>query len=227
MPRWKRGVALVEESVGESLGKLYVDAYFPPASKARMEKLVANLLAACRESIDAVDWMSPATKKEAQAKLATFAPKIGYPKRWIDYATLQTQSSFTHVQPCGYFAGLAGISASDPHYALPRVPSSLFSFLPTPVLNAVRLGIGHIYACWGANFYGAQPGGTGPDGLQGNLVMSITYNYVSNNGAVNEQVGEVVGTAYGVSDCTNDGNGPNYLEAADNVVGNWPEDAPG
>ena len=91
LPRWKRGVRFVEASAGESLGKLYVDAYFPPASKARMEKLVANLLAAYRESIDAIDWMSPATKKEAQAKLATFAPKIGYPKRWIDYGALETK----------------------------------------------------------------------------------------------------------------------------------------
>ncbi len=91
VPRWKRAVGFVEASAGESLGKLYVDAYFPPASKARMEKLVANLLAAYRESIDAIDWMSPATKKEAQAKLATFAPKIGYPKRWIDYSALETK----------------------------------------------------------------------------------------------------------------------------------------
>ena len=87
-PRWKRGVALVDGLIGESLGKLYVDAYFPAESKARMEKLVANLLAAYRESIGSIDWMSPATKKEAQAKLATFAPKIGYPKRWLDYSAL-------------------------------------------------------------------------------------------------------------------------------------------
>jgi predicted metalloendopeptidase len=91
LPRWKRAVGFVEASAGESLGKLYVEAYFPPASKARMEKLVANLLAAYRDSIDAIDWMSPATKKEAQAKLATFAPKIGYPKRWIDYSALETK----------------------------------------------------------------------------------------------------------------------------------------
>jgi putative endopeptidase len=87
-PRWKRGIALVDRAVGESLGKLYVEAYFPPASKARMERLVANLLAACGESIESLDWMGPATKKEAQAKLATFAPKIGYPKRWIDYSSV-------------------------------------------------------------------------------------------------------------------------------------------
>ena len=87
-PRWKRGVALVEASEGEALGRLYVDRYFPPASKARMEKIVANLLAAYRRSIDSLDWMSPATKKKARAKLATFAPKIGYPQRWRDYSKL-------------------------------------------------------------------------------------------------------------------------------------------
>ena len=87
-PRWKRGIALIDTSIGESLGKLYVDKYFPPESKERIEKLVANLLAACRESIDANDWMGSATKREAQAKLALFAPKIGYPKRWIDYSAL-------------------------------------------------------------------------------------------------------------------------------------------
>ena len=87
-PRWKRGVALVEASEGEALGRLYVDKYFPPQSKARMEKIVANLLAAYRDSIDSLDWMSTATKKQAQAKLATFAPKIGYPQNWRDYGKL-------------------------------------------------------------------------------------------------------------------------------------------
>ncbi|WP_394777698.1 M13 family metallopeptidase [Undibacterium sp.] len=87
--RWKRGVHLVDGSMGESLGKLYVDKHFPAASKARMEKLVANLLAAYRQSIDTLDWMSPETKKEAQAKLAAFTPKIGYPKKWRDYSALQ------------------------------------------------------------------------------------------------------------------------------------------
>jgi len=65
LPRWKRGVGFVEASAGESLGKLYVDAHFPPASKERMEKLVANLLAAYRERILSIVWMSPATKQEA------------------------------------------------------------------------------------------------------------------------------------------------------------------
>jgi predicted metalloendopeptidase len=87
-PRWKRAVGLTERAIGEGLGKLYVEQHFPPAHKARMEKLVANLLAAYRQSIDTLDWMSPATKKEAQAKLATFRPKIGYPSKWRDYSAL-------------------------------------------------------------------------------------------------------------------------------------------
>ena len=85
---WKRGVRLVEGSLGEALGKRYVEKHFPPENKARMEKLVANLVAAFRESIDGLDWMSPATKKEAQAKLATMHPKIGYTSKWRDYSAI-------------------------------------------------------------------------------------------------------------------------------------------
>lgn len=88
-PRWKRGVALVDRSIGEGLGKLYVEAHFPPENKRRMDVLVANLLAAYRESIGTLTWMGPATRQEALAKLAKFNTKIGYPKRWIDYASLQ------------------------------------------------------------------------------------------------------------------------------------------
>jgi predicted metalloendopeptidase len=87
-PRWKRGVGAVERSQGESLGKLYVAQYFSPEKKARMEALVKNLLAAYKDSIDKLDWMSPVTKKEAQAKLAKFTPKIGYPNKWKDYSRL-------------------------------------------------------------------------------------------------------------------------------------------
>ena len=90
-PRWKRGVQVVDDSLGEALGKLYVGKYFPPESKQRMEALVANLIAAYRESIDTLDWMSPETKKEAAVKLSRFNVKIGYPSRWIDYSTLNIQ----------------------------------------------------------------------------------------------------------------------------------------
>ncbi len=86
--RWKRGVEFVEQSMGEALGRLYVARHFPPENKARMEALVGNLLAAYRQSIATLDWMSDDTRKEAQAKLARFTPKIGYPKGWRDYGAL-------------------------------------------------------------------------------------------------------------------------------------------
>ena len=87
--RWKRAVRLTDSKMGEALGKLYVQKYFPPENKVRMEKLVANLLAAYKQSISTLAWMSPATKKEAQAKLASFTPKIGYPVKWRDYSSLE------------------------------------------------------------------------------------------------------------------------------------------
>ncbi|MCC6070611.1 M13 family metallopeptidase [Massilia sp. GCM10020059] len=87
-PRWKIGVSTVESALGEAVGKLYVSQHFPAERKERMGVLVKNLLEAYRQSIDTLDWMGPETKKEAQAKLAKFTPKIGYPDKWRDYSTL-------------------------------------------------------------------------------------------------------------------------------------------
>jgi predicted metalloendopeptidase len=87
-PRWKRGVSVTQGALGEAVGKLYVDQYFPADRKARMEELVKNLLATYKTSIDKLDWMTPATKKQAQAKLAKFTYKIGYPNKWRDYSAL-------------------------------------------------------------------------------------------------------------------------------------------
>ncbi len=87
-PRWKRGVTLVDDAVGEALGKLYVAKYFPPATKARMDQLVDNLMAAYRQDVSALDWMGPATKKQALEKLTKLRRKIGYPTRWRDYSGL-------------------------------------------------------------------------------------------------------------------------------------------
>jgi putative endopeptidase len=92
-PRWKRGVRLVDRSIGEGLGKLYVTKYFPLQSKVRMDQLVRNLLAAYKADIDALDWMEPVTRQKAQAKLAKFTAKIGYPDKWRDYGALQISSS--------------------------------------------------------------------------------------------------------------------------------------
>lgn len=87
--RWKRGVALVEGAIGEAVGQEYVARHFPPTSKALMDELVANLLAAYRVSIEALDWMTDETKQRAYAKLDTFRPKIGYPEKFRDYSALQ------------------------------------------------------------------------------------------------------------------------------------------
>jgi len=87
-PRWKRGVQLVNGSMGEALGQLYVAKHFPAASKARMETMIANLIEAYRQSITSLDWMTPATRKEALEKLSKFSPKIGYPPKWKSYAGL-------------------------------------------------------------------------------------------------------------------------------------------
>ena len=88
--RWKRAVSLVEGSLGEAVGKVYVEQHFPAAAKVAMEKLVANLIEAYRVSINEIDWMSATTKAKALDKLGKFRPKIGYPDKWRDYSALQT-----------------------------------------------------------------------------------------------------------------------------------------
>jgi putative endopeptidase len=88
-PRWKRGMGLLGDTLGEALGKRYTEKYFPPQSKARMEALVSNLINAYRKEIETLDWMSPETKKGAQAKLDKLAVKIGYPNTWRDYSAVR------------------------------------------------------------------------------------------------------------------------------------------
>ena len=97
--RWKRAVSLVEGSLGEAVGKVYVEQHFPVAAKVAMEKLVANLIEAYRVSINEIDWMSATTKAKALEKLGKFRPKIGYPDKWRDYSALQTDPNdlFTNI----------------------------------------------------------------------------------------------------------------------------------
>jgi putative endopeptidase len=87
-PQWKRCVESTDRLLGEALGQKYVEKYFPPAAKARMTELVHNLLAAMKDTIEQLDWMTPATKQKALEKLATFNPKIGYPDKWKDYSAI-------------------------------------------------------------------------------------------------------------------------------------------
>ena len=87
--RWKRAVAATNDALGFAVGRRYVARYFPPAAKARAQAMVANLIAAFRERIDRLDWMAPATKREAKAKLAVLKVGVGYPETWPDYKDLE------------------------------------------------------------------------------------------------------------------------------------------
>ena len=89
--RWKRGVGVLDARLPEAAGELYVAKYFPPASKAKMDELIANIRASLKDRIAQNSWMDPATRAEAQAKLAAFNPQIGYPDKWIDYSAYQVK----------------------------------------------------------------------------------------------------------------------------------------
>lgn len=84
-PRWKRCAEALDGQVGEAFGRVYVQRYFPPEAKARMQDLVKNILLAMGDTIRTVEWMGPETKAHALKKLATFQTKIGYPDKWKDY----------------------------------------------------------------------------------------------------------------------------------------------
>jgi putative endopeptidase len=88
LPRWKRCVQSTDRNLGEALGQVYVDKYFPPAAKAHAKQMVNNLVAALRDDIPTLSWMGPETKKEAIAKLEAFNVKIGYTDKWRDYSKL-------------------------------------------------------------------------------------------------------------------------------------------
>lgn len=114
--RWKRGVSLVEGAIGEAVGKEYVARHFPPTAKALMDELVANLLAAYRQSIGQLDWMSEETKQRAYQKLETFNPKIGYPEKFRDYSALQ-------VTPDDLLGNVAAAAAFETDRQLAKIGS--------------------------------------------------------------------------------------------------------
>lgn len=91
--REKRAVSLVDNNLGFMVGKKYVEQYFKPEAKARMDQMIENLRGAFRQSIDELEWMSPVTKKQAQIKLAKFNTKIGYPDKWRDYSCVEINAA--------------------------------------------------------------------------------------------------------------------------------------
>ena len=102
-PLWKRATNQVQSTMGEALGKMYCDRYFPASSKKIMEKLVKNLQTSLDQRIDAQTWMSDSTKANAHKKLSTFYVKIGYPNKWKDYSQLTidpSKSYYENIQAC-------------------------------------------------------------------------------------------------------------------------------
>ena len=91
-PRWQRGVFVVNGLLGDEVGKLFAQRYFPPEAKAEAQAMVANIIDAFRKRIDALTWMAPTTKAEAQAKLTTLYVGIGYPETWRDYSGYEVKA---------------------------------------------------------------------------------------------------------------------------------------
>jgi endothelin-converting enzyme/putative endopeptidase len=104
-PRWQRGVFLVDRWLGDAVGKIYAQRYFSPQAKAQADAMVANIIAAFRKRIDALTWMDPKTKAEAQAKLSSLYVGIGYPEHWHDYSAYEVKTGdiFGNVWRGGLF----------------------------------------------------------------------------------------------------------------------------
>ena len=91
-PRWQRAIFVVDGQLGDAVGQVYAQRYFPPEAKARAQAMVAQIIAAFRKRIEALDWMNPTTKAEAQAKLSTLYVGIGYPETWRDYSSYEVKA---------------------------------------------------------------------------------------------------------------------------------------
>ena len=126
-PRWKRVTSTVEGAMGEALGQLYVEKYFPAEAKTRMETLVQNLITALGQRIDMAEWMTDATKANAHKKLNTIYVKIGYPNKWRDYSGLE-------IKDDSYYANVMRSNEFDVAYMMSKInkPVDKDEWLMTP-----------------------------------------------------------------------------------------------
>lgn len=139
--RWKRGVGLVENLMGDAVGKLYVQRHFPPEAKTRMDELVANLREAYRVSITNLAWMTPETRERALAKLDKFTPKIGYPARWRDYSALVVDrtdlyGNYQRGYACEYDRDLAKLGGPVDHDEWFMTPQTVNAYY-NPGMNEI------------------------------------------------------------------------------------------
>jgi putative endopeptidase len=134
-PRWQRGVALVNDLLGDAVGQIYAQRYFSPEAKADAQAMVTNIIAAFRKRIDALPWMDPKTKAEAQAKLTTLYVGIGYPETWRNYSAYE-------VKKDDIFGNLWRAKLFDYHHEVGRLglPVDRKEWSMTPqTVNAVNL----------------------------------------------------------------------------------------
>jgi putative endopeptidase len=125
--RWKRGVGLVEQAMGETVGRVYVGRHFPPVARERMDVLVANLIEAYRQSIETLEWMGAETRQRALDKLGKFTPKVGYPVSWRDYSSLE-------IDPADLLANVHAMFAFEFHRQMDKIgkPIDRDEWLMTP-----------------------------------------------------------------------------------------------
>ena len=131
-PRWQRASSLVNGELGDAIGKIYVERYFPPSAKAYMEKMVDNLKAAFKEHIQNLDWMSDSTKAKALDKLDAMVKKIGYPDKWKDYSSI-------HINRSSVIDNIRQIGIWQYHYDLNKLgkPVDRSEWITTaPTVNA-------------------------------------------------------------------------------------------
>ena len=134
-PRWQRGVRLVDDLLGDAVGKIYAQRYFSPPAKAEAQAMVANIIAAYRVRIEALPWMAPATKAEAEAKLTTLYVGVGYPETWHSYAGYD-------VRPDDIFGNIRRAALFHYHQQVERLgkPVDRKEWSMTPqTVNAVNL----------------------------------------------------------------------------------------
>ena len=126
-PRWKRVVSTVDGAMGEAVGQMYVEKYFPAEAKERMLHLVKNLQSALAERISQNTWMTEATKEKALDKLSAFIIKIGYPDKWRDYSSLE-------IKKDSYYANILRATKFETEYQLSKIgkPVDPMEWLMTP-----------------------------------------------------------------------------------------------
>ena len=134
-PRWQRGVSVVNAYLGDAVGQIYVQQYFPPEAKAQAQAMVANIIAAFHKRIDALTWLAPSTRAEAHAKLDTLYVGIGYPEKWQDYSAYEVRNgdALGNAVRAGLF---------DYHYWIGRLgaPVDRHEWCMTPqTVNAVNM----------------------------------------------------------------------------------------